>query len=494
MNSSEPAPSIERRLHSVGMLLVALEAVRRWIGLAAFPGIAALFNGGFGMQILLLALAGVALLGVLSAVWGVLTWRATTYRVSGGAFHLRRGVLRKSERSLPLEHIQSVNTVQGLVQRLFGVVEVRVEAAGGGEEPEIRLPALSQGAAGTLREELTSIQRVGPKVSEEPAPTVLRRLSGGDLLVAGLTSGQIGIAASVVFGASEVVDRLLPGDLGERLSEILLPRTLSAALFLVLAITLFAWTLAILGTIIAHGGFTLSRSADGEYLYIQRGLLKRYESAVPLTRIQAIRVVEGVLRQPLGYATLRVESAGFANKEGVSTALFPLLPREEVEGLLRAATPQFAAPLDHLEPLPGRARRRYAVRTALPMLLISTLCAIFLFPWGLTALLLILPAILYGLSVYQAAGHTLDDSRLVLRFRRLGRTTVIVPAGKLQARGYSISPFQWRKELATLKVEVTSGSGRATFHLTDMEAQRVKALVEELSPHVRQLPVQGCSA
>ncbi|MDQ4002740.1 MAG: PH domain-containing protein, partial [Actinomycetota bacterium] len=141
MNSSEPV--FERRLHPVGMLLAALRTVRDLSGAAALPGVVALIDGEFGMRTLLLVLVGLALLGALSVVWGFLSWQATTYRVSGGAFHLKRGVLQKSERSLPLDHVQSVNTVQGIVQRLFGVLEVRIEAAGGGGEPEISLPALS---------------------------------------------------------------------------------------------------------------------------------------------------------------------------------------------------------------------------------------------------------------------------------------------------------------------------------------------------------------
>ena len=489
MNSSEAQPargSQERRLHPVGMLLAALGAIRRFFGMAALPGIAALFGGGFGARTLLLVLAGVALLGVLSAVWGVLSWQTTTYRVSGGAFHFKRGVLQKSERSLPLDHVQSVSTVQGIVQRLFGVVEVRVEAAGGGGEPEISLPALSQSAARTLREELTSTRRASPEASEEPLPAVLRRLSFRDLLLAGLTSGQIGVAASVIAGASQAANEILPGDLAQRVSEVLLPRTVTTALLLVLAIALFAWALAIFGTVLAHAGFTLSRSADGKYLYIKRGLLERHEATVPLARIQAVRVVEGVLRQPFGLATLRVESAGFGAEAGVSTTLFPLLPRKEVEELLRVAAPRFAATLDDLEPLPLRARRRYALRAALPVLPISALCAVFLFPWGLAAFLLALPAALYGLLRYRVAGQALDDDRLVLRFRRLARTTVIVPRGRLQSRGYSVSPLQRRKGLATLEVEVASGSGGAAFRLADVEAEAVGGLIEALSERVSQ--------
>jgi putative membrane protein len=488
MSSSAAEGFVKRRLHPVGMLLAALGTIRRWIGAAAFPGVAALINGQFGMRTLLLVLLIAVLISAFSAVWGVLTWRATTYRVSGGAFHLKRGVLQKSERSLPLERIQSVNTVQGIVQRLFGVVEVRVEAAGGGEEPEISLPALSQSAARTLREELTRTRRTsgeaGAFLQEEPSPTVLRRLSVRDLLVAGMTSGQIGIAASIVAGASQMVDGLFPGNLAERLTEALLPRTVFAILLFVLAFVLFAWVLAILGTVLAHAGFTLSRSSDGKYLHIKRGLFSRYETTVPLARIQAIKVVEGVLRQPFGLAAVRVESAGFAEERGVSTILFPLLPRKEAEEFVRTAAPSFGVSLEDLKPLPARVRRRYALRAALPVLLVTTPAIIFFFPWSLSILLLALPAALYGLLRHQAAGHSLDGDRLVLRFRRLARTTVVAPRGRLQSRGYSVSPFQRRLGLATLEVEVASGSGGAAFRLTDLEVVSAVDMVERLGPEV----------
>lgn len=127
---------------------------------------------------------------------------------------------------------------------------------------------------------------------------VLRKLFVRDLLLAGLTSGQIGVAASVVFGASRAVEDLLPGDLAGRIAEALITDSVSPALLLALAVALLSWVLAILGTVLAHAGFTLSRSADGKYLHIRRGLLERHESTVPLARIQAIKVVEGSCASP----------------------------------------------------------------------------------------------------------------------------------------------------------------------------------------------------
>jgi len=105
----------------------------------------------------------------------------------------------------------------------------------------------------------------------------------------------------------------------------------------------------------------------------------------------------------------------------------------------------------------------------------------FSFPWGLFVLLLTLPAALYVLLRHRAAGYGLDGDRLVLRFRRLARTTVVVTRVRLQSRALSTSPFQRRKGLATLTVEVASGSGGAAFRLVDMDLRAVEAAIEALA-------------
>ncbi|MCA1848936.1 MAG: PH domain-containing protein, partial [Actinobacteria bacterium] len=333
-----------RHLHPAAMLIDAMKTIRRWVSAFVIPGVALLASRGLSMQTLALILLAALVAAAFAALWGFLSWRATTYEVSGGAFRLRQGVLQKNERTIPLEHVQSVDTVQGIIQRFFGIVEVRIETAGGGaSEPDASLPALDRADAEVLRREVEGSSGREPVAAEE-GPSVLRRLGVRDLFFAGATSGQIGVAFSLIAVVSQLFD-----DLGNVFSEELVRRTLEriapssvvAILLLVLAFGVLAWLLAIAGTILAHAGFTLSR--DGDFLYIKRGLLERREATIPLARIQAVRIVEGVLRQPFGLASLRVESAGYGEASGVSTTLFPLLPRKDAEKLLLDAAPEFAA-------------------------------------------------------------------------------------------------------------------------------------------------------
>ena len=479
--SSEP-----RHLHPVAMLIDAIKSIRRSLSAFVIPGVAFLASRGFDARTIVLVLLGALVVAVLGAVWGFLSWRATTYEVAGGAFRLRQGVVQKNERTIPLDHVQSVDTVQGLIQRLFGVVEVRVETAGGGaSEPDASLAALERADAEALRREIEGSRRV--PVEAEDGPAVLRQLGRRELLVAGATSGQIGVALSLIAVASQLFDNVLSEDLAQRLVETLAPRSVTAVLLLVRALGLLAWILAIGGTVLAYTGFTLSR--DGEFLHIRRGLLERREATIPLARIQAVRVVEGLLRQPLGLASLRVESAGYGEDAGVSTTLFPLLPRKEVQRFLLAAAPEFAG-APPLNPLPKRALRRYVFRATVPVLVllaVATLVSLQVFDrtWGFAALVLLLPAASYGWLRHRDAGWALEEDRLVVRSRLLTRTTAIAPRRRLQWRATVRSPLQRRARLATFQARVASGGGGTELGVTDLGSDDAEALVYGLRPGAR---------
>src|SRR5215218_323018 len=477
--------SSERHLHPVAMLIGAIGTLRRWISGLIFPGIVLLMSQGFSLRTVALFLTGVLVVAALAALWGFLSWRATTYTVIGNSFRLKRGVFQKSERTIPLDHVQSVDTVQGVIQRAFGVFEVRIETAGGGSsEPDASLSALDRAAAQSLRREISGSQMEGTK--ETAGPAVLRKLSTRELFVAGATSGQIGVAFSVLAVGSQLFDDFFSDDFVRRLVETLAPNWLMVLLIFIPVGLLLAWFLAIAGTVLAYTGFTLSR--EGDFLYIKRGLLERREASIPLSRIQAVRISEGILRQPFGLSSLRVESAGYGEDEGVSATLFPLLPRDEVGEFLAGAAPEFAV-VPALEPLPRRSLRRYVFRATIPALLVCVAALVCLMVFGsalwLLSLFLIPPSAAYGWLRYRDAGWALEGDRLLVRHRLLGRKTAVAPRRRLQSRGVVRSPFQRRLQLATFVAEIASGSGGSALRVKDLDAGSAETLAVRLGLGVR---------
>ncbi len=364
--------------------VIFLDAVRG-LGALTVPLIILLFNpGGDRQQSVILALSGVYIVG--SLIFQFIAWRQFTYEVTGSDLRVHSGVLERKERLVPLERIQSVDIHETLLQRLFQVVGVRVEtAAGGSQSADVKIEALNRDEAEHLRRRLGVIQRGAPAPGQDYADdeasgvtgaigvpgeslalprssladdgVLIRRLSTRELLLAGVTSGTIGPALAVVGFFSQVIDDILPNEVYERIfsgASALGPR---AIISLVIGLGLFAWILATVGAVLTYGSFELRRA--GDRVVISHGLLDRRRRTVPVARMQAIVVNEGLLRRPLGLASVSFESAGYGQEQGESATLWPLLRKDEAMALVASVAPSLATgiePADLAGPPPPRAQ------------------------------------------------------------------------------------------------------------------------------------------
>ena len=292
-----------------------------------------------------------------------MTWATTRWRIGATTLQHRRGLLSVKETDIPLARIQAVDTVRGPIHRLFGVVGVHVQTAGGGRDGEIVLPALAAPDVEALRDAVG--RRPAAPGEAQPATGPQRRLGGRALLVAALTAGQLGVLVPVLAALPQVVDELFDGDLGDagRAGAGLAPDTTLQWVLVVAAVVLIGWLLSVAGTVVAFAGFTVTREPDR--LRIRRGLLARRDASVPVARVQAVRVVESVLRRPWRLAQLRVEVAGYKAEAAAAQTLFPLVRRSEVRALLDELLPELADEPGGLVPVPRRAARRYALPPAL---------------------------------------------------------------------------------------------------------------------------------
>ena len=437
-----------RKLHHAAVLAEGLEQLRQ----LALPIIVVAFVGGGLDRLLIYGVAGL----VLALTMAFVQWQTTVWWVDEGTIRLRRGVFTERVTAIPLDRVQAVDVVRGPAQRLLGAVEVHVQTAGGGARGEIVLKAVAPEVATELRDLVRQSPAAGP---ERPAVVPTWRLGARGLVTAALTSGSLGVLVPVVAGASQVLDDVL----GEEDAQRLVPDTLGEGLLAAAAVLAVAWILSVLGTIVAFSGFTVSR--DGDRLRIVRGIIERRESSVPIARIAAVRVLESPLREPLGLAQVRLESAGYAKEPATAQALLPLVRRSEVDAVLRQLLPELAGTTPALDPPPRRALRRYvlppvAVATAVPI----ALALVFGAP-GLAALALPLAAAAFGMAAYRTAGWRLDGDRLVLRRRGLQRSTLVADARRLPEVFASANVFQRRADLANLGVAVTSGRRTEVTHL-----------------------------
>lgn len=475
---------IDRRLHRSAIGAEALDGLRQ---LALPILIVAVLGGGLTGDALVRALIFGVLGLVFSVVVAAVQWESTRWGLDADAVRLRRGVFSEAITTIPLERVQAVDTVRGPVQRLFGAVELHVQSAGGGKAGEIVLKAVAPAAAEEVRDAVRAAGRPadaagvgaddtgfaaaperpagadaaarGDGVRGADAPGPNWRLGSRALLVAAFTSGSFGVLVPIVAAASQVLDDVL----GSQDAERLLPDTPQELAVLAVAILAAAWVLSVLGTIVAFAGFTAQR--EGERLRIRRGVVERREASVPVARVHAVRIIESPLREPFGLAQVRVETAGYAGEAATAQTLLPLVRRRDVERVLGELLPELGVRLDGLERPPRRALRRFLTIPVGAALLIVAGATVAFGVAGLLAALLVPAAAGLGVARYRAAGWRVDGGHVVLRTRRVARTTAAADAHRLQGVHTSATVLQRRARLATLGVDVSSGRRLAVRHV-----------------------------
>ncbi len=502
----------DRRLHPLTLLFSTGEVARQLIFPAVVGGISA-GDGDVGRIILIVVLV----LAVPAAGVAVARYLRFRYALTGDELVIRSGLLSRTHRVIPLARVQNVDVKQGVLQRLLRVAELRVETAGAGAEAEAALSVLGAADAQALRGELLARRRAAragtaapaaqgaPETAEDAAPVdtgrLLKKLSFGDVVLAGATANEAGVIAAAVAGSLQLVDDVgLPylDRLGDASDWVLRAVGVGAgAVLLVVAglavlLMILGWAVSIVGAVVRYHGFTLTLS-DGE-LRKRYGLLTLHEASVPLERVQAVRVEESVLRRALGLASLMIETAGAGPGQGGeggggAEAFVPLARRGEVAALVRGIFGDFHLDESALRQVHPRARRRaalrWAVRLLLPAALLATAAVVTDEHLWLPLLLPVLPLPwILARREYAIRGYAVAGGYVVARAGVLGRVTWIVPERKLQTLHLRQSPMQRRHGLASLVVDTAAGGRQAV--IDDLAADDARELLDVLASGIRE--------
>ncbi|WEL17399.1 putative membrane protein, contains bPH2 domain [Halorhabdus sp. SVX81] len=431
---------------------------------------------------------GIAAVGVaLVAGWNVAYYRRFRYELTEDTFDIESGVLSRRDREIPYRRIQNVDIRQNVVQRLLGIAEVRLETAGGGQT-EAQLKYVNREEAGRLQEEVGRRKRgQEPSVDESEAEQqteTLYSITPRELGVLGLVSMDLRLVpfllvALSVFGPAAITSMLPDVDQWFLIGPLVGLTTLVG--------------LAILSGIISmlqYYDFQL-RSHGDEYRY-ERGLLQRYSGSIPVEKVQTLSIRENVLARWLGYASLTIETAGYAPGQGSgarSQSAIPIAERDRVVELARSIEP-----FDEVtfERPPKRARERYAVRYLLVALLVIagtyavTLVPDISGPWFLSAL--VLPVVPIAAHVkWRHRGYYMGEEYAITRNGFWSRRITIVPTYRVQTVLSSRTIFQRRRRLASVIVDTAGSSSLMGTDAVaaDIDAEQADRLREAVADRLQ---------
>ncbi|XVH30951.1 PH domain-containing protein [Haloferacaceae archaeon DSL9] len=415
-------------------------------------------------------------------------YRRFEYELTDDTFDLRSGVVSRREREIPYRRIQNVDVTQNVLQRVAGIAAVNLETAGGDvTEAVIRYVTVDE--AERLQRDIRRRKRgdePAPADGEEETVEELFTISPSELTLVGVLSFDPRVPGAIfalLSGSIPLVSRLLPGDISGMVFALGL-----AVVFT--GIMLLSWLAGVVSAVVNYYGFRLART-DDELRY-ERGLLQRYSGTIPFDKIQTVTIEENPLKRRFGFATLAIETAGYAPGQAGgrgSEAAVPLASVDRVRSLANELEP-FGDP--DFERPPKRIRRRYAFRYLLALGAITAalygVVALFGngFPWyAPAAAVLAVPFAAH--YKWKHRGYWLGANHVVTRNGFWVRRTKVVPYYRIQTVIDTRTVFQRRWDVATIIVDTAGslsvlGDDAAAVDIDDEDAN---ALRGELNDRLR---------
>ena len=495
---TSPLPESEDRyLHPLSVIFSLTDLIKQNL-IAAFLGIFGAANGD-------LIYVGIALLFfVPTFIIALIRYFTIRYRISDGELVVQEGLIFQRVRTVPVERIQNIDMVQGILHRMLNLAEVRVETASG-TKPEAVLKVLSLDEMERLRE--------GVKIHKQTSGAVSASLSHGGALPAGDVSdvGLESVDTSPALSLLKIpVSWLAKAGFASNRGFILVglmmgfyfqfaqgnPGEIDAADFADWNFIPEDSSLLIKAGLIAGGllvGLTLLRLLGvgwyilrffgyelrqiGDDFKISCGLLTKVSATIPRKRIQFISVHRGLIMRWMKLASVRIGTAGGAadTSENATTTVsrrwfIPVLPESSVDKIIAEMRPGIDLNMDDYRwiPLAKRAQSRF-IRIACVVSCVLVAAVYFALEWKLAiAALIAFPVlIVYAIRKSQSVKYARTDFGVVYRSGVLAKKTSFSFFEKIQAASWRQTPFDRRWKMATLSVD-TAAAGPAE-HVIDIK-------------------------
>ncbi|PKG23683.1 PH domain-containing protein [Niallia nealsonii] len=461
----------QKKLHPITILYNIFRQLKEII----FPVIAIFVFGGTSSKWDFFYHVGLIVFSIFVLVGGVLSWFFFRYYLHQGELRIENGVFVKKKRFIPFERIQSIDFTEGILHRPFGLVKVKIETAGGAGEAEAVLTAIHMKDAIKLRDYINKHKNQKNDLEDEileENKQELYKITTKELLILATTSGGIGVVFSALIAVISQFDDLIPYKKIFREFQHVVSSGMVVLTSIVFILFILLWIVSFLITVLKYANFTIAKIEND--LVVSRGLLEKKQITIPLSRIQAVRIRENILRQPFGLAAVYLESAGGSlnDNEASSMVIMPVSKKVKIKKLLLEILPDYEL-VDDLHAPPKKARFRYMLRDSWIAVPIAGLSFYYFHLWGIISIVLFVLLPSWGYLKYRAAGWGVTNKQLTISFRHLEKTTLIMKKNRIQALDYKEGFWQRGAGLASLSCLVASGIGGSGGTVYDLRKEEI---------------------
>ena len=435
--------------------------------------------------------------GVVALPAIVLQYLRFSYRITPKQIVIQKGVIKRQNRSIPIERVQNIQIERNLIARLIGLAKVKIETAGSAAT-EGSLEYVSLEDAHEIRRVVRSFQHrsvsdttEAPDQEEPVASETLFTMSIRDVLLSGAFRFSL-LYIAVMFSALELVDpeaivqRILRSQ--GRIDQI--TAVMASNPFLTVVVTIavagvFGWISGILIHVARYYRFRLW--LDGDKLRKRHGLFTVTEGTIPLDKVQTLILRTNPLMRAFGWYELKVQTIGQDVDEQGHRVIAPFAQYDRILALAHSVR-AFDLPDAFASVSPVTIRRRFFRYTV--ALAAVVLPSAYFWPgdwlhpadvalpwWGF----LFVPLLL-GFAVLQYWNHdyAARDDGLYIRRGVLSHYLWIIPLEKFHVFHATSTIFQQRLHLKTLFVDTAGAATFAYPEVIDLPADEADTQLDRL--------------
>ncbi|NLG11115.1 MAG: PH domain-containing protein [Coriobacteriaceae bacterium] len=362
--------------HRMEIVYIALSSFRILLGflfaliVGYGPIVAGLTKSGvsniFSITVLFIALIVLLVAAVIISL--TIYYKRFSWEITANDIHIHSGIIVKKQVHIPFSKVQSIDYTAPLLARLLGVVNLKIETAGGAINRGVEIPALKLNTAEAFKTEVFKRKRENQNQSaqaqsgqaqsaqaqstqfqtaqaldsaqssahqqtgnlyeqlsqtasdfrgmlagsyEDSSPVDYQYgLSIKELLLSALANNKTWLMALILIGMlSQVGEALSFIGISDRVEETAVWVWAELGIVAVIIATIFSllllWLLSVVAALLSYGGFKASRR--GGRIEVERGLLQRHYKGVALSRVQGVVITQGLVRKLMGFAEIKLE-------------------------------------------------------------------------------------------------------------------------------------------------------------------------------------------
>jgi len=412
-------------------------------------------------------------ISVWSMIWAVISYFKYYFYIKEDDLIIEKGVLSKTKLNIPFERIQSVNFQQGIIHQVFGVIKVEIDTAGSSGS-EFALDALSKHQAEELRSIILNrkkqlkIDQVDTisDVEQNEIEELIFNLSFTDLIKVGISQNHFRSGAIIIFFAGWFFSQLsdFGFDIENRIEEYA-TSGLSLGIIMILSAILlfisFSFIISLIRTVIVHFNLHLWR-ADNKYRLV-KGLFTRKETSAVDQKIQILEWSDNPLKRIFNYFDVRLKQASSIAVRTSQSIMIPGCHPEHVQSFKLDWLGT-----DAIKDLnPTGVSIHYFIRRALYLLLASVIIIIAFYKFEsiffIPSFVLIPYFIITSYLRYKKAGFAINHEVIQVNSGIFENRHSLVPLYKMQSIVLTQTPYQFRRELADVRLMTASGSMRIPY-------------------------------